>query len=148
MRPAKTETTDGTAGLRASATPATWREGEEGGDVEFHAGLAELLDEGEAGVAAGVGDRDLGVNVGAPAVDLEGLALHLDEVVGEDFERDGFRGDGLEDVLGEGLVVADPGLLHQARVRRQALDVGLGVKIENAGPVRAVGVEMNGEVLD
>jgi hypothetical protein len=36
-----------------------------------------------------------------------------------------------------------PALLHEGRVRRQALDVGLGVEFQDAGFVGAVGVDLD-----
>ena len=121
---------------------------EERGDVELHAMQTEFLDEREARFALGVGDWNLGVNVGAPRVDHEGLAFHIDDVVGEHLKRDGLGGDGLENVFGEGLVVFDAGLLHEAGVGRQALDVRLGVELENTGFVGTVGVELNLQVVE
>ena len=63
-----------------------------------------------------------------------------------DFEGDGFGGDALENVFGEGLVVGDADLLHEGGVGGEALDVGLGVEIEDAGFIGAVGVDLDFEV--
>ena len=52
MRPAKTETTEGTAGLSAAATVRDLLERENGGDVELHALCGQFLNEGERGLAA------------------------------------------------------------------------------------------------
>ena len=66
MRPAKTETTDGHGGVERLGDAADLGEREERGDVELHAVGGEFLDEREAGFADGVGDGNLGVNVGCP----------------------------------------------------------------------------------
>ena len=116
---------------------------EDGGDVELHLLRRQFADQREGGLAARIGDGDLDVDVLAPAGELERLALHLREFVGKDLEGDGLGGDGLEDVLGEGLVILDAGLLHQGGVGGEALDVGLGVEVEDAGLVGAVGVDLD-----
>jgi len=95
--------------------------------------------------AAGVGDRDLHVDVLAPGGEAERLAAHLGKLVREHLQREGLGGHGAEDVAGKGLVVLDPGLAHQARVGRQAPDVGLGVKVQDARPVGAIGVQLDRE---
>ena len=132
-------------GIEGVGDAANLREGEEGGDVEFHAEETELFDEREARLTLGVGDRNLRVDVGGPRGDFQGLALHVYDVVGEDLEGNGFGGDGLEDVFGEGFVVFDAGFFHQRGVGGQALDVRLGVEFEDAGFVGTVGVQLDFE---
>jgi hypothetical protein len=146
MRPAKMETTDGDGGIQRLRDPAHLFQGEHGGDVQLHARGGEFADEREGGFRAGVGDGDLDVDVPAPAGDFQRLALHLGKLVGKDLEGDGLGRDGLQDVLGEGLVIRDARLVHQGRVRGQALDVGLGVEGKDAGLVGAVGIDPDLEV--
>jgi hypothetical protein len=123
-------------------------EGEDRGDVEFYAVLPEFLDQRKAGVAARIGDRNLGVNIGGPPIDFEGLAFHRNKIVGENLQRDRLGGHRVENILGKGLVVPDASLPHQGRIGRETLYVGLTVQIEDTSFVGAVSIELDLEVVE
>jgi hypothetical protein len=60
--------------------------GEDGRHVDANAALRERLDRLEQGLSAGVGHRQLDVDVAAPRRDLVRLGDHLRQVVGKHLE--------------------------------------------------------------
>src|SRR5207253_5105919 len=81
----------------------------------------------------------------APTRDLERLALHLAEVVGEHFERNRPVRDALEDVARKRLIVADAGGPHEARIGREPVDPLVAVTLEHLRLVGAVGESLDGK---
>src|SRR5204863_3468579 len=116
-------------------------------DVELHAVVGEATHQRVGRLAARVRHRNFDVDVFAPRGDLARLPLHLLELVGEDFEGEGPVGDGGDDRPGEAAVVGQPRLVHESGVGGEAFDVRLGVHLEHAGFLRAVGEELDLEVF-
>ena len=106
------------------------------------------MDEVVRRLAAGVGDRNLDVDVRPPRRDLPRLPLHFVEFVGEDLERDGPVGDRFEDLAREAAVVADARLAHEGRVGGEAFDERLAVHLQHAGFVRPVGKQLHLQIID
>ena len=71
------------------------------------------------------------------------LPAHLLGVVGEDLERDRMLGDPLEQPLGELLVVGQPGLPHQRRVRREPGDARVRGEREDPVEIGPVGEDLD-----
>ncbi len=115
----------------------------ERGDFELYALGGQLLDERQRRFCSGFGDRDLGVNVFGPAADFEGLALHFVVVVRKDFEGNRFLSDVLLNVFRESLKIRDAGFAHEGRIGGHAFDEGVGVEVQHALFVRAVGEELH-----
>jgi hypothetical protein len=84
MRPANTETKEGSATRQRVRHVAHLIERHDGGDVQLDPAVRQAVDQRFSGFAFGVRDRDLHVDVIAPRGDLERLALHLGKIVGED----------------------------------------------------------------
>ncbi len=119
---------------------------EQGGDVELDPVRRQFLDQRQRGLAPGVRDGNLDVNVLLPVADFQRLPAHLGELVGEHLEGDRLVRDDFEHALGERLVVGDADLFHQGRVGGQPLDVRLSVEVDDALAVRAVGENFDGEI--
>ena len=122
--------------------PFDLRHGEQRGDVHLGAMSDEALQEDVGPLSLCVRDRDLDVDIGSPARDLECLTLHLDDVVGEDFEGDGSIGDNLEYLSGERLIVVDAGLAHERGIRGEARDHRVTSEAFNARAIGAVSEDL------
>ena len=146
MRPANTDTTEGTAGLSASATPCTCSRVSRAVTLSLTPLGGQFLDERQRGFAPGVGDGNLDVDVFLPVADFQALAAHLVELVAEHLEGDRLVLDHFEQPLGEGLVVGDADLFHQGGIGGQPLDERFAVQVEDALAVGAVGEDFNGKI--
>ena len=85
----------------------------------------------------------LTLTLGAQVAMRRAWSLHLGEVVGEHFERDGAIGHDLEDLVGEGLVVLDAGLAHERRIGGETRDARVGGEPFDAGAVSAIGEDLD-----
>jgi hypothetical protein len=117
--------------------------GEDRRHVDAHAALRERAHRLEQRLAAGVGHRQLDVDVAAPRGDLAGLGDHLRDIVGEHLERDVAVGHGGDEIAGIGLVVRHAGLLEQRRVGGEAADPRLLRHVHDLRLVGAVGEELD-----
>src|SRR5262249_38753231 len=102
------------------------------------AAMREAMNQIVCGLASGVRNGNLHVDVLAPRGNLDRLALHFRELVREHLERDRTVRHSRDYLFGELAVVRDAGLPHARRVPREPLYVRLAIKRHHAIELRAV----------
>src|SRR5208282_1791050 len=95
-----------------------------------------------------VRDGNLNVHVATPGRDQTGLPLHFSKLVSKHLKGEWSVWDTLQYVSGEGLVVLDPRLTHQGRIRSEPFDERVFVEVQDGALISAVCEDFDFQIIE